>query len=755
MANFRLAYTKEASNEASAAHAGSPSEDNAPTQDSSTDDKMEQMIRSKDWSKTPIGPIADWSDSLRTAVNIAINSMHPTCIAWGTALTTIYNDAFRSLLGSRNAGKLGLPLQELWAEVWPAVSPMIEAALQGQSSSGQDVPVRTRRSGRLENAFVTFSNSPILDENGAVMGVFFTCLETTGKMQALRRQKRKKAALENATKNLTDIVNHAAVGILQITLSGHIRLANRNFCEMLARPDTDLLGRHVSEIIFEDDRRAVRQAWRRLLATEETMTLETRFILPDGSHIWASNSISLIANEKGDAQYAVSVIQDITNRKGDEERIRHLATHDPLTSLPNRALLHDRLTQAIEKARLARKQMGVLFLDLNRFKIVNDSLGHDIGDELLRRIATRLNGIVREGDTVARLGGDEFVIVLERIDEVTDITTVAANVLQAVAEPLRLAGHEISVSTSIGACIYPRDGTDAVTLMKHADVAMYQAKEFGAGTFRFYNPKMNVAVLDRLLSETGLQRALERQEFVLHYQPRFSAETGVIVAVEALLRWQHPEKGLISPAEFIPLAEEIGLISKIGEWVLQEACRQNRQWQRKGLPAIPVSVNVSSKQLQSSALLEILPRVLQGTGLESKWLELELTESSLMEDIDQVQKTLLDIRRLGISLSIDDFGTGYSSLNYLRMLPIDYLKIDRTFITGLVNDPDDSSIVSATIALAHEMNLKVVAEGVTTQEQLRFLAERKCDQVQGYMCCRPLPADDLENFLAENKSCML
>lgn len=439
------------------------------------------------------------------------------------------------------------------------------------------------------------------------------------------------------------------------------------------------------------------------------------------------------------------IMRDITEAMNYERRITHLASHDALTGLPNRNLLEERIQHAIEQRNA--DHFGVLFMDLNRFKIVNDSLGHDKGDLLLQMIADRLRHAVREGDTVARLGGDEFVVVVEDMQSSDRVAQVAHQLLAAVAKPFNLDGHELTISTSIGASIYPKNGTDSATLLKNADLAMYQAKELGAGTFRFFDPVMNVKLLERLLTETGLQRALERHELILHYQPRIDMNQGVATGVEALVRWVHPERGLLAPEDFIPLAEEIGMIGAVGEWVLETACRQNRSWQLAGKAPLKMSVNLSAHQLRDPKFIDILQRILDDVGLDPCWLELEITETSLMQNLETSLATLKQIRQIGVSISIDDFGTGYSSLAYLKKLPIDTLKIDKSFIHDVTKDQDDAAIVTATISLAHNMGLQVVAEGVTTAGQVKFLLDRQCSAMQGYLFSRPVPADGLMESL--------
>lgn len=433
------------------------------------------------------------------------------------------------------------------------------------------------------------------------------------------------------------------------------------------------------------------------------------------------------------------IARDVTQARNYERRIEHLANHDVLTGLPNRLLLTDRLQHAIDQSRRTGTQTGVLFMDLNRFKQVNDSLGHDLGDMLLKRIAARLKQLVRESDTVARLGGDEFVLVLADLDSIEMMAAVAKKVLEVVAQPINLSGHDLNITTSIGGSVFPKDGHDVATLLKHADLAMYQAKELGSASFRFYDPAMNIKILERLLTESALRRALEKNEFNIYYQPRICTRRRAIIGVEALVRWQHPEKGLIAPADFVPLAEEIGIISSLGEWVLRSACAQNQAWQEAGLPRIKIAVNLSAQQLRSSAIEQTVASALETSGLDAQYLELEITETSLMQNIDASFETLLHIRNTGVSISIDDFGTGYSSLSHIKRLPVDTLKIDKSFIRDIASDRDDAAIVGATIAMARHMDLRVVAEGVTAPSQVRFLMEHACHEMQGYLFSPPIP----------------
>jgi diguanylate cyclase (GGDEF)-like protein len=393
----------------------------------------------------------------------------------------------------------------------------------------------------------------------------------------------------------------------------------------------------------------------------------------------------------------------------------------------------------------------VLHLDLDRFKVINDTVGHPIGDRVLKVIAERLNAAVRKGDTVARLGGDEFVVALADLAEVHDVPRVAEKLIAALHPPVVIDGREYFVTASIGVSLHPWDGDDAETLLRNADVAMYRAKEKGKNNFQFYSPAMNAEAPRRLAIETDLRRALERREFLLHYQPKVDLATGRVAGMEALLRWQHPKQGLISPLDFIPLLEETGLIVPVGEWVLRSACAQNRSWQEAGLAPLRVAVNLSARQFKQPGLVEMVGEVLAEVGLDPGLLELELTESILLEHTEESLATLRRFHDMGIHLALDDFGTGYSSLSYLKRFPIDSLKIDRSFIHDVTTNPDDATIARTVIAMAHNLRMTAVAEGVETREQLEFLRSHECDQMQGYYFSRPLAAEAFAQLLADNR----
>ena len=456
-------------------------------------------------------------------------------------------------------------------------------------------------------------------------------------------------------------------------------------------------------------------------------------------------------NERALRQQLDSLEQDVCDRtlslESVNKQLRHLATHDALTSLPNRILLDDRMSQCIEQAKRVGEGFAVCVLDLDRFKHVNDSLGHRAGDELLKQVARRLQGVVRGADTVARIGGDEFVMILGQARSPEDAERVGSTIIEEMQEPVRIGELDVHIAASIGVAFYPSDGTTVETLYAHADAAMYCAKQRGGSVVECYSPSMNVATENRVRYEADLHRALSLQQFELHYQPKVSALTKQMHSIEALIRWRHPVHGLVPPDQFIPLAEESGLIVSIGEWVLREACRQVRAWQDRGLPAMRVAVNVSALQFRRLDLVETVGRALSDAGVDARYLEIELTETALMTHPEESVEILERLSRMGVIVSVDDFGTGYSSMSYLRRFPIDKLKIDRSFINHLMTSADDASIVRAIISLAHGLRLKVIAEGVETAEQVACLQKLGCDQFQGFYFGRPVTALAFEELM--------
>ncbi|CAN5871376.1 EAL domain-containing protein [soil metagenome] len=568
-------------------------------------------------------------------------------------------------------------------------------------------------------------------------------------------------AAENSLREARGRLDHLLASSPSIIYSTGATAVHR--CTFVSRNLLETLGYAPEEMIADpefwfahlhpEDRATVLAHFAQEVVPERG-SIEYRFRHADGSYRWFHDSYRLVRDEAGPAE-VVGSWTDITARKAAEEtarsreeRIHYLAYHDALTDLPNRSLLLDRLSQALAQAERDSTQVAVLFTDLDRFKIVNDTLGHPAGDELLRQVAQRLRSALREGDTLARLSGDEFVILLPRISGARDVARVAAKALGMVTAPFTVLGHELHISSTIGVSLFPKDGADPETLLKHADTALYQAKDRGRNRYQFFDARMNAHAQKRRLLENGLRRAIEREEFVLHYQPQIDLQTDAVTGVEALIRW-HPEQRMVRPREFIPIAEETGLIIEIGEWVLRTACRQAMEWEAAGLPPVRMAVNLSIRQLRRGDFPARVRALVGETGLPPQRLDLEITESSLMVDPEQIIKTLHELRGTGIQLAMDDFGAGYSSLAYLKRLPLDRIKIDRSFVRDIPEDPDDVAIVQAILAMARQLKIRVVAEGVETTAQARFLRNHGCQEAQGYAFGRPLPAEACADFLAK------
>jgi diguanylate cyclase (GGDEF)-like protein/PAS domain S-box-containing protein len=535
-------------------------------------------------------------------------------------------------------------------------------------------------------------------------------------------------------------------------ISGDITFLNPVAETMTGWPLSEAVGRPMTEVF-----RTLNST-----STEPTVTPADRAVLQirsvhlppscilirrDGLEIPIEDSIAAIHDRQGQAIGAVIVFRDVSVAHAMAQQITHSAEHDFLTGLPNRMLLNDRISQAIASGRRHAKQVAVLFLDLDGFKHINDSLGHPIGDKLLQSIAKRLVSCVRATDTVSRQGGDEFVVLLPDLDQPEDAAVMAGRMLRDVAEPHSVELHELHVTTSIGVSVFPDDGTNAETLIKNADTAMYQAKENGRQSFQFFKPAMNARAVARQSIEENLRRALERGEFALHYQPKVNLNTGAITGAEALIRWTHPSKGLIPPAQFIPIAEDCGLILPIGRWVLRQASEQAQSWIDAGLRPTTMAVNVSAIEFRDEDFLKGLFTILEESRLNPHALELELTESVLMKRVATTAVVLETLRNRGVQVAIDDFGTGYSSLSYLRKLPIDTLKIDQSFVGRIGGGDGDAAIVTAVISMARSLKLRVVAEGVETFEELEFLRAHHCEEAQGYYFGRPVPAQEFARLL--------
>jgi diguanylate cyclase (GGDEF)-like protein/PAS domain S-box-containing protein len=582
-----------------------------------------------------------------------------------------------------------------------------------------------------------------VDDQGRPIAIVGTVHDITER-RALESKLRESEARYASTVEL------AAVGIAHVTADGRFIWCNSRFREMLGYREDELLERTIRDVSHPDDAYlADRDRARMHEGLIASLTLEKRYVRKDGTTIWVRITAAPRLATDGSLLHDVAIVEDITVRKRAEARVQYLATHDELTGLPNRMLFGELLQQAIDIAKGLNHRSAVLFIDLDRFKIVNDSLGHEAGDLLLQEVAARLRRCVGASDVVGRLGGDEFVVLLSQILGAEAAGEAATRILAGLHAPITIKGQECRVTASIGIATYPHDARDAATLMKHADMAMYLAKDEGKNNFQFYSVDMTPMSVEHLELEVRLANALQRGELSLQYQPRVDIATGEIRGVEALLRWWNPDLGTMSPAQFIPLAEDTGLIVAIGEWVLRAACAQNVAWQKRGLPRVVMSVNLSPRQFKEASLLSVIAGILSETGMAPELLELEITESMIMQHVDIAAEKAAAMKKLGIRLAIDDFGTGYSSLSQLKRFPIDTLKIDRAFVRDVPQSADDTAITKAVVSLGKALGVRVVAEGVETAAQHQFLRDNGCHEMQGFFFSKPCHPDAIAELLKD------
>jgi diguanylate cyclase (GGDEF)-like protein/PAS domain S-box-containing protein len=642
------------------------------------------------------------------------------------------NDAYAQMLGfSSRQEVLAGHATDLYFD--PAErARFVEALRQDGSVQGMEVCLK-RRDGEpvwvLENAHL------LDDTDGGEQILEGTVVDITDRKHAETALRESEARYRLMAENSTDM-------ICRTSLRGKILYISDAVRRLLGYEPAELLGQSVFTFIHPDDHHIIRRGTVAVERQHAPATFSYRAIGRDGTQLWFETTSRALVNEAtGAIDEIISVSRDISERRMVEEQIEFQAYHDALTGLPNRLLFRDRLTVALAHAKRQHTPVAVMFLDLDRFKYVNDTLGHSRGDDLLRAVADRLRASLREEDTIARMGGDEFTVLLADLSSSDDAAAIAQKLLQAVAAPLQVDGQELYVTTSIGIALYPSDGEGAEALLKNADGAMYRAKEAGRNSYQLCTPAMNSRAAERLSLENALRRAIDRQEFVIHYQPQTRLDTHAVTGMEALIRWNRPGYGLVSPATFIPVAEETRLIVPIGEWVLREACRQALKWRRSLYPSLRMSVNLSPRQFQQADLRDSILRVIEESGLSPAALELEITESTAMVNADRSIALLKELRALGVRIALDDFGTGHSSLNYLRRFPIDRVKIDREFVNEIEVRRSSRAIIAAVIAMAHGLDLQVTAEGVETEAQVAFLREHGCEEVQGYLFGRPAPAE--------------
>ncbi len=607
-------------------------------------------------------------------------------------------------------------------------------ALMNRIGAGQSIQeaeaVRMHKDGTRIPVALTIS--PILDSHDRIVGFSAT-------VRDISARKRAEAVLRESEERFRRLFEDSPVGIVLSSPDGHVLKANAAMCQMLGYDEAELIGHAGSEFTCPDDCEATEALFHSLLRGENPEALEKRYVRKNGQIVWASVKLSLLRDASGEPRYVVCIIQDITQQKRVQNLLSYRAMHDLLTGLPNRRLVEDRLAQEIRRACRDHTQVALFYIDLDRFKLVNDTLGHVLGDALLRQVAYRLHNCKRAADTLARLGGDEFLLLAVVPDQAA-ARAIAERLADAFARHFHVRGHDLFIGASIGISLYPSDGTDITTLQRNADSAMYAAKRRGLHSFQFFSPELGAAALERLQLENDLRRAIDRGEFELHYQPLFDLKTNRVVAYEALLRWHHPERGLVPPSKFIPIAEETGLIIRIGRWVLEQACRMAMLRLQHGLEPVRFGVNVSVFQFAQPDFVTGVADVLRASGMDPHWLELEVTESIFMQDVADSARKITELRQSGISISIDDFGTGYSSFSYLQRLPIDALKIDRSFVQDIGTLPNVISLLRAMASLAKSLGMRVVVEGIETEEQLRAVREIGCDEAQGYLFGMPAPA---------------
>jgi diguanylate cyclase (GGDEF)-like protein/PAS domain S-box-containing protein len=617
--------------------------------------------------------------------------------------------------------------------------PLFERVLAGETVSGEQLMVQPTGEDRWESVHY----APNRDAEGEVIGIYAVHTD-------VHDQKRNEDALSRANWMLSSHINNTPLAVLEWDRDFRLVRWSPQAEQLFGWVADEVLGMPIdgNPLLHDEDRGAVADLLGRLMSGEEPRTTGlTRNTRKGGQTIWCEWYHSCLLDDRGNIVSSLSFVQDVSLRIQAEERLHHMATRDALTGLPNRLLLHERLAQAIAQARRSGRRVGVLFIDLDRFKNVNDTLGHRIGDELLKHVSAALTGALRDTDLLARLGGDEFMVVVEDFDDPSTLGRIAQKLLDAVAQPFKIEEHDIYVTSSIGISVYPDDSDDPEELLKHADVAMYHSKELGRNTYQFLDADLAEHRLRQHTLESALRHALKEGLLRLHYQPIVRVADNAVVGAEALLRWDDAEHGSVSPKVFISLAEESGLIHSLGEWVLRTAAEQAAAWNRAGR-ALTVSVNLSGRQFYRDDIAQRISEIVRGAGCEPSWIELEVTETSLLHDLDAIRKALDTLRNDGFTVAIDDFGTGYSSLTHLKHFPIDTLKIDISFIADIETDEGDAAITEAIIGLARGLGLKVVAEGVESEAQRDFLAARDCHCFQGYWVSRPLTVADFEGFLA-------
>ncbi|WP_109118415.1 EAL domain-containing protein [Azospirillum sp. TSO22-1] len=682
----------------------------------------------------------------------------PTFVIDAEHRVTHWNRACEAVIGAPAAALVGTQVQwqAFYTEERPVMADLIvDGALEAEIA--RHYPTKFRRSPFIAGAYeaedffpkcpgggrwLAFTAAPLHDAEGHVVGAIETLQDVTERKRAEEAMRLYHRAVESANN-----------GIIITDGKAHdypVVYANPAFERMTGYPQAETLGRNPRFLLDQDREQMELEAIKSALRQKRPGSAVLRNYRRDGTLFFNELFVSPVRDETGEVTHTISVMSDITERKRYEEQLEHQANHDALTGLANRTLLMDRLEHSLACAQRYGQKPAVLFVDLDNFKTVNDTLGHDVGDHLVQAVAKRLVHCLREVDTVARLGGDEFVVVVQDAPEESDVTHVMRRIIEALGRPFTIDGSELFVTCSIGAAMYPRDGEDVATLLKNADAAMYRAKEMGRGGFQFFTREINERVCERMVIERELHGAIARGELQVFYQPQLDVRTGAIVGAEALLRWTNPRLGSVSPGRFIPVAEESGLILQVGRWVLETACDDSRRWIAEGWSNARMSVNLSARQFRQADLYHHIAELLQDAGLSNFILELELTESMVMQNPEQAIGTMRALKDIGLRLAIDDFGTGYSSLSHLRHFPLDILKVDQSFVRDITNHAEGEAIAAAVISIGHALGKKVVAEGVETDVQLDFLRGHGCDEYQGFLFSPAVPAERFRELLMRN-----
>ncbi|WP_431862257.1 sensor domain-containing protein [Azospirillum sp.] len=682
----------------------------------------------------------------------------PTFVIDAEHRVTHWNRACEAVIGAPASALTGTRLQwqAFYTEERPVMADLIIDGA-GEAEIARHYPTKFRHSPFIEGAYeaedffpkcpgggrwLAFTAAPLHDGEGRVIGAIETLQDVTERKRAEEAMRLYHRAVESANNGIiiTDVkaLDHPVV------------YANPAFERMTGYPQVEAIGRNPRFLLGQDREQMELEAIKSALRQKRPGSAVLRNYRRDGTLFFNELFVSPVRDEAGEVTHTISVMTDITERKRYEEQLEHQANHDALTGLANRTLLMDRLEHSLACAQRYGQKPAVLFVDLDNFKTVNDTLGHNVGDHLVQAVAKRLVHCLREVDTVARLGGDEFVVVIQDAPEESDVTHVMRRIIEALGRPFTIDGSELFVTCSIGASMYPRDGEDVATLLKNADAAMYRAKEMGRGGFQFFTREINERVCERMVIERELHGAIARGELQVFYQPQLDVRTGAIVGAEALLRWTNPRLGSVSPGRFIPVAEESGLILQVGRWVLETACADSRRWIAEGWSNARMSVNLSARQFRQADLYAHIAELLQDAGLSNFILELELTESMVMQNPEQAIGTMRALKDIGLRLAIDDFGTGYSSLSHLRHFPLDILKVDQSFVRDITNHAEGEAIAAAVISIGHALGKKVVAEGVETDVQLDFLRGHGCDEYQGFLFSPAVPAERFRELLIRN-----